>query len=68
MYSVRRDKEEITVHAGATGDVLYKGKGDEYIVYRASDDAKTLTVKQIRELADDELLLALATAVQIRKP
>jgi hypothetical protein len=66
MYRVRREKQRIVVFHGT--EVLYDGAGEEYLVFRETLDAVKLTVKQISKMTDDELLLALACAVEIRKP
>jgi hypothetical protein len=66
MYRVRREQQRIVVFHGT--EILYEGAGEEYIVYRETLDAPKLTVKRIAAMTDDELLGALATAVQIQKP
>ena len=63
MYRVRREQSKIEV--SRNGEIIYSGAGDEYIVFKESEDATKLTVKTIREMTDPEILLALATAVQI---
>lgn len=63
MYRVRRDQTKVEVLR--CGEVIYSGTGDEYLVFKDSEDAKTLTVKRIRELDDAELLAALAVAIRI---
>ena len=63
MYRVRREQTKIEV--SHNGEIIYSGAGDEYIVFKESEDATRLTVKTIREMTDPEILLALATAVKI---
>jgi hypothetical protein len=68
MYRVRREASRIEVIRNGSGGIVYSAGPDEYIVFRESDDAPKNTVKKVRELADDELLLALANVVIIDLP
>jgi ATP-dependent protease HslVU (ClpYQ) peptidase subunit len=60
MYRVRRDQTKIEVTQ--SGEIVYSGDGDDYVVFKESADAVKLTVKKIRGMTDPEILLAMAGA------
>lgn len=61
MYSVNRKDNYVTI-SGPSGKQIYSTTQDAFVVYKEKD---SLLCKQVRELSDNQLILALASAVRI---
>ena len=60
MYEIERQDKAVIIRKG--GHVIYSATPDSYLAYRSGDDQ---LVSQVKDLTNDELLLALVNAIEI---
>lgn len=63
MYEVRRRDNEVIIYRGQ--DLVYQANNDSYIIRRDSNGG--FRVNKVKDLKDDELLIALADSVELEK-
>lgn len=61
MYAVERNAKDVVI-SGPRGKVIYTTSQDSFIVFK---EGEGLVVKQVKDLNDGDLVLALAKAVRI---
>jgi hypothetical protein len=64
MYKVKREDGNVKVF-DEDGREVYAGDAQSFIIYRSDSKDTVLDVSKIKDLSDDKLLLALATAVRL---
>lgn len=61
MYQIERKDGKVIIRRD--GKLVYSDSDDSYVIYHQKDDLK---VSRVRDLKDNDLLLALATMVELK--
>jgi hypothetical protein len=63
MYEIERKEDKVVIRRG--GHAVYSAPLESYILYRENNNR--VVVAKVKDLTDDLLLLALASAVEIKE-
>lgn len=65
MYSIERTKDHIIVRGGTSDRAIFMAPPDSLIVYNSKAQA-TPMVSKVKDLSDEQLLLALVSIIEIK--
>jgi len=63
MYEIKRDNGRVVIHKGGGASPILSASEDSYVVFEKDGKA---SVSKVKDLPDDQLLLALSSAIPLK--
>lgn len=63
MYEIKRENGRVVIHKGVGASAILNASEDSYVVFEKDGKA---SVSKVKDLPDDQLLLALSSAIPLK--